>query len=242
MKYFFLSILCCLLSGCGKEDGAPSRDSSIEHAHSSGCIRTNQMFPEEVHAWNNPSDWSEENIYERIKSAEKAQHWKKALCIHRYYASKGNLEESRCWLIKTRELLKAVPPEDAMRTAIPKIDALVTDLDERISFYKTREEEVLEKYLQSAENGDLASAEKLYIYYEYHHQFDQAIYWIGKVRDLMIQRAGNTELAQQHFQKWFDNLEDKLSKKAVAQQEKTADDEENKPFAEEDVPQKQIIP
>jgi len=214
MKCFILAVLLCtLLSGCAHSPEPLPEKSLEEHQCRSGCLGIHRMSSEEIQAWENPSEWSEEELKERINWTKKSGGLRECRQVYRYYLGKKEYEKAKHWLNETRKKCEALPCEEMKKRLIASIDGWLASLEKTISFYKMSEEEVLEKYLQPAESGDWRSADRLYGYYKHHDQFDQAAYWLGEARELMAQRA-RTEEEREKVLKMYDGLQSRLSEKA----------------------------
>jgi hypothetical protein len=130
-----------------------------------------------------PSDWNEEDLKGQIELAGNGD-VRSAKGLSDYYEERDDFENAKYWLIKTCEGIEALPSERCMKMALPTFYLKLGRLDQRISDHETSAE-ALKGYVQSAENGDLNSTLYLIGYYQLSEDYEKAIPWLIKTRDLI---------------------------------------------------------
>ena len=137
------------------------------------------------------TDWNEVTVKEHIDQAQSGD-FESLNALIGYYRNRdgGNdHKEALHWLKEAREQILSLPAEDPKKSErLDQITKLIAHEEGVIARLEMSEEE-LKPYLEMARNDDYRSILTLCSYYEYHQQFDEAIYWLKRAYELTDQRV-----------------------------------------------------
>jgi hypothetical protein len=200
VKLFLSGLLClALLSGCGRKQSSHQSELSVEHGEGCSCNHsTSSSHDTDSNAINRYSDWNNETIAKYVEKANKGdQESANALFqYYRHYDGGNDQREALHWINEMRKHLISLPPNESIDTVLSKIDRQIRNQEAIIANLEMTAEE-LGPHIKLAKENDFKSILLLCNYYEYNHQYEQAIEWLNIARestDQRYQKADPTEI------------------------------------------------